>query len=241
MRNGVRLSDGSSRVTGFSKSDRWSLTNNGFRVSCSAPQTYGTGGTSCIGDRQTLAHWGRVTHICVSKLTIIGSDNGLSPDRRQAIIWTNAGILLIGPLRTNFNEILIEIHTFLLKKMHLIMSSWKWRPFSLGLNVLTAGKLRAIRAVQFYVITRSKHFMWYISVGKCYKLFSIYFLGTRSLFSEYTELILHIFLKCMRWFYSRPGNIYSIKQTGGILWTDYVDCRCIKLLHYKCRHFVVIL
>ena len=43
-----------------------------------------------------LTHWGRVTHICVSKLTIIGSDNGLSPGRRQAIIWTNAGILLIG-------------------------------------------------------------------------------------------------------------------------------------------------
>ena len=45
-----------------------------------------------------LTHWGRVTHICVSKLTIIGSDNGLSPDRRQAIIWTNAGLLLIGPV-----------------------------------------------------------------------------------------------------------------------------------------------
>ena len=47
-----------------------------------------------------LTHWGRVTHICVDKLTIIGSDNGLSPDRRQAIIGTNAGTLLIGPLRT---------------------------------------------------------------------------------------------------------------------------------------------
>ena len=33
-----------------------------------------------------LSHWGRVTHICVSKLTIIGSDNGLLPGRRQAII-----------------------------------------------------------------------------------------------------------------------------------------------------------
>ena len=31
------------------------------------------------------------------KLTILGSDNGLSPERRQAIIWTNAGILLIEP------------------------------------------------------------------------------------------------------------------------------------------------
>ena len=49
----------------------------------------------------SLTHWGRVTHICVGKLSIIGSDNGLSPDRRQAIIWTNAGILLIGTLGTN--------------------------------------------------------------------------------------------------------------------------------------------
>ena len=49
-----------------------------------------------------LTHWGRVTHICVSELTIIGSDNGLSPGRRQAIIWNNVGILLIGPLGTNF-------------------------------------------------------------------------------------------------------------------------------------------
>ena len=84
-----------------------------------------------------LTHWGRMTRICVGNLTVIGSDNGLSPGRRQAIIWTNAGILLIGPLGTNFNEILIEIHTFSFKKMHLKMSSGKWRLFCLGLNVLT--------------------------------------------------------------------------------------------------------
>ena len=75
-------------------------------------------------------------HICVGKLNIIGSDNGLSPGRRQAIIWTNAGILLIEPLGTNFSEILIGIPTFSFKKMHLKMSSAKWRPFCLGLNVL---------------------------------------------------------------------------------------------------------
>ena len=33
-----------------------------------------------------LTHWGQVTHTCVGNLTIIGSDNGLSPGRRQAII-----------------------------------------------------------------------------------------------------------------------------------------------------------
>ena len=83
------------------------------------------------------AHWGRVTHICVDISTIIGPDNGLSPDRRQAIIWTNAEILLIGPLGKNFSEILTGIQTFSFKKMHLKMSSAKCRPFFLGLNVNT--------------------------------------------------------------------------------------------------------
>ena len=78
-----------------------------------------------------------MTHICVSKIISIGSDNGLSPGRRQAIIWTSAGILSIGPLGTNFSENWIKVHTFSFKKMHLKMSSGKWRPCCLGLNVLT--------------------------------------------------------------------------------------------------------
>ena len=60
--------------------------------------------------------------------TNIGSDNGLSPGRRQAIIWTHAGILLIGPLETNFKEILIEVYVFSFKKMHLKLSG-NWQPF----------------------------------------------------------------------------------------------------------------
>ena len=83
-----------------------------------------------------LTHWGRVTHICVSDLTNIGSDNGLSPGRRQAIIRTNAGILLKRPLGTNFSEILIAILLFSFKKMRLKVSSAKRRPFCRGLNVL---------------------------------------------------------------------------------------------------------
>ena len=83
-----------------------------------------------------LTHWGRVTHICVSRPTITGSDNGLSPGRRQAIIWTNVGILLIGPLGTNFSENLIEILTFSFTKMPLKVSSAKWWQFCLGPNVL---------------------------------------------------------------------------------------------------------
>ena len=79
-----------------------------------------------------------MTHICVSKLIIIGSDNGLEPSRCQAIICTNAGILLIWPLGTNLREIYIKILTFSFKKMHLKVSSAKWRPFCFGLNVITA-------------------------------------------------------------------------------------------------------
>ena len=85
-----------------------------------------------------LIHWRWVTHIYVNNLTSIGSDNGLSPSRRQAIIWSNAGILLVGSLGKNFSDILIGIQIFPFKKMHLIMSSAKLRPFCLGLSMLNA-------------------------------------------------------------------------------------------------------
>ena len=81
-----------------------------------------------------LFYWGRVTHICVGKLTIIGSDNGLWPGRRQAIIWTNAGILLIRSLGTNFS---LKRNSYIfIQEMHMKTSSAKWRLFCFGLNVL---------------------------------------------------------------------------------------------------------
>ena len=98
---------------------------------------YATGWEFCIKHAPALlTHWGRVTHICVSKLCIISSDNGLPPGRRQAIIWTNAGILLIGSMEKNFYKILSKIHTFSLKKMHLKMSSGQCRTSCLGLNMV---------------------------------------------------------------------------------------------------------
>ena len=50
-----------------------------------------------------LIFWGRVTHICYSTI---------APVRRQATIWTIAGILLIWHLGTYFSGIVIEINTF---------------------------------------------------------------------------------------------------------------------------------
>ena len=104
-----------------------------FWMMSSIPQIW-----SRISDSQKhLAHWCRMTHICVSDLTSMGSDDGLSPDRHQAIIRTNAGILLMRPLGTNYSKILIEILIlFSFKKMSLKVSSAKRWPFCRGLNEL---------------------------------------------------------------------------------------------------------
>ena len=66
----------------------------------------------------TLTHWGQMTHICISKLSIIDSDNGLSPGRRQAIIWTNVGLLLIERFGT-------KLWNIPLKNLYLKVSSAK--------------------------------------------------------------------------------------------------------------------
>ena len=72
-----------------------------------------------------LVHW-----------ATMGSDNGLFPVQCQAIIWTNPGLLLIGLLARNSSEIWIKMKQFSYKKMHLKMSSTKWRPFCICLNIL---------------------------------------------------------------------------------------------------------
>ena len=61
-----------------------------------------------------LTHWGQETHICVNEHVNIG--------RCKAIIWTNAGMLLVGHLGTNFSERLIEIIPF-----HPRKCIWKYR------------------------------------------------------------------------------------------------------------------
>ena len=107
-------------------------------------------------------------HICFSKLTIIGSDNGLSPGRRQAIIWTSVGILLIAPLGTNFGEILIEILTFSFKKMHLKVSSAKRQPFCLGLNVLTCNCIlqhtSTLRWCRYFIVLLVEHYLFALCI-----------------------------------------------------------------------------
>ena len=103
----------------------------------------------------TLVYWQTTHLIRIWYIYIIKHINTLGPNdvyrprqprtsfvqimavQRQAIIWTNAGILSIGPLATNFHEISIKIYTFSFKKMHLKLSA-KWQPFCFSLNVLIA-------------------------------------------------------------------------------------------------------
>ena len=76
--------------------------------------------------------------------SIFASDNGLSPSMRQAIIWSNAGILLIGPLGTKSSEIRIKIQNFSFMKIHLKKSSGKWQPFCAGGDELSFHSLSVI-------------------------------------------------------------------------------------------------
>ena len=121
-----------------------------------------------IQDFCVLNHWGLVMHICICNLTIIASDNGMLPVRRQAIIRTNAGILLSGTLGTNVSEILIQICTFSFKNMHLKMSSGKWQPFCLGLNVL--------------IVLIGLNVLWCISCSLC----CLFVVNKKSLISQST-------------------------------------------------------
>ena len=104
----------------------------------------------------------------VRQQTIIGSYNGLSPGRRQAISWTcdyslvvsgwtNAGILLIGPLGTNLieSEILFEMYPFSAKKIHLKISSGKCRPLCFGLNMLIFIRLLIFNMAQYLQVPMS--------------------------------------------------------------------------------------
>ena len=83
-----------------------------------------------------LTHLPLVLHICVSKLGQHWFRYVFLPVRCQAIIWTNAGLLSIEPLGTNFSEILIKIQNSSFMKMYRKTSFAKWRTFSLGDDAL---------------------------------------------------------------------------------------------------------
>ena len=83
-----------------------------------------------------LTHQGRKDVYMPINKTITGSENGFAPDRAHAIIWTHAGLSLIGLMKIHFSKIRIETHQFFTQANKLIMPPSQWQPFCLGLNSL---------------------------------------------------------------------------------------------------------
>ena len=157
-----------------------------------------------------LIHWGWVTHICVSSVTTSSSDNGLSPSWHQTIIWTSARLLLIRPLETNFSEILSKIHASSFKKMHLKMSSGKWRPFCLGLNELIATWFYCSDMFSLHINTFNSLLPWPDSMA--YILQSP--LSCMSLFSSASCLCLVTMAICSCWSLDWNQGHWDILSTG---------------------------
>ena len=106
-----------------------------------------------------------MTHLCVGNLTIVGSDNGLSPGRRKAIIWTNAGILSIAPYKQgNFCR---NRHIFILKnafqnviwEMTAILS----RPQCVKTSFLICVNICSLAVFKVWVGTSCKFSEWFIT------------------------------------------------------------------------------
>ena len=118
----------------------------------------------------------------------IGSDNGLSPDRHQAIFWTNAGILFIRPLGTNISESWFKISNFSFMKMYSKTSSVKWRPFCPGGNWLRNGRFHKDSSILFDANT-----IWHNIVNNVVRPVHVVLLGYFS-----SRLITFLFRICMQ-------------------------------------------
>ena len=166
-----------------------------------------------------LTHWDRVTHICVNKLTIIGSDNSLSPGRRQAIIWTNAGILLIWTLETNFSDILSKFHTFSFKKIHLKISSTTLQQFCLGLTWTSRIELTAQQTSPVWIILPHKDPIYHQECIIWFYSYQYYFWNSRHVHLKHWHK-----LKDIVWIY-----LSSTTFSHGFQWFGFIiqaSCRC---------------
>ena len=180
----------------------------------------------------SLYHWGTLnslrpsdTYICIGNLTIVGSDHN---GRRQAIIWTNAGILSIGPLGTNFSKTSIEIRTFSFKKMHMKMSSVKWRPFCFGLNVLMCDN----RPIWYHNTSRhhadlTMTIMWHVTCTSGYNP------ETNAMFKKCQEVVsVFFFSQRYHWIYQAfHDDVIKWKHfhVTGLLWRKYTGHRWIPI------------
>ena len=96
------------------------------------------GYTGIINVHKLISPYSRI-YVAVNRVSK-SSDDGLLPIRRQAIILTSAGLLSIGPLGTNFSEILITTKIFIHEnasetvvcEMAVILSRERWGKAQVG-------------------------------------------------------------------------------------------------------------
>ena len=153
----------------------------------------------------------------------IGSDNGLSPIRHQAISWTNGRIFLIGHLGTNFSEILIANLTFSSKKMRLKVSSAKWRQFlarsqcvNIYINTFKSRLLHKRRNILISYWKKSMSVLWKREINISYHL-------NEYMYVPYTAQHECIYLNIMHVYWKRIcGNCHvERKCTEDIESTQY--------------------
>ena len=156
-----------------------------FRVDIYRNVIYSLLGYIMILHQYDLTHWGRVTHICVSKLTIMGSDSSLSPGLPAPSHYLNQWWNIVNWTlikSTNFSEILIVIYTSTFKKLQFTMSSGKWRPFCLVLNVLSLKRTQLTLRLDWFKLwlgVEHNHTEWCLSLLFC----NFYFHNTFSFHS----------------------------------------------------------
>ena len=186
-----------------------------------------------------VTHWGRVTHICVSKLTIIGIDNGLSPVRCQAIILTNAGMLLIRTFWTNVGK----FHTFSCKKMHLKtvyeMAAILSRPQCVNYDNIRCTKAFVLKQIRFLNESIVKHLnrpLELDDVNRIYMLHTaliyIYFLKDVSPLLHITTISRTNYSDC-EWQPRCEACEWKLDVQPGIDLTPHVCTNCYFFFNYK--------
>ena len=91
-----------------------------------------------MSQTKTLIHWGQVMHICVSKLRHHWLRQWLLACLAPNHYFDQCWLVVISPSRTYLNEILLDIQSFIFKKMHLKMLCAKWQPSCPGLKMLAS-------------------------------------------------------------------------------------------------------
>ena len=86
-----------------------------------------------------LTHWGRVTHICVVKLTIIASDNGLSPPSYKPIIsgYSTINTKTVNTLRPRHNGRHFADDIF----KCIFLNENVWIPIKISMNCVPKGPI----------------------------------------------------------------------------------------------------